>query len=81
MTKILEKLTSRIELELEEKLHSFSRTVLETTGSVDRFATQIDQLGLELGDLMAQMRHSATVSYLRFIFLTVIDEWIGDLYR
>jgi hypothetical protein len=62
VTKILERLASQIELELEEKLQSFNSIVLETTHSVDSFAVQVDQLGVELGVVMARLHHSATVS-------------------
>ncbi|KAH6900696.1 hypothetical protein B0T10DRAFT_571311 [Thelonectria olida] len=62
VTKILERLASQIELELEKKLQTFSRTVIETAHSVDSFAVQVDQLGVELGIVMTRLHHTAAES-------------------
>ncbi|KAH8722129.1 hypothetical protein BGZ61DRAFT_572420 [Ilyonectria robusta] len=56
VTKILEKLTTQIEDELEERLRSLNRAFHETAGSVDTFATQVNEIktGLSMVDEVIQ---------------------------
>lgn len=65
VTKILEKLTTQIEDELEERLRSLNQVFHETAGSVDTFATQVNEIktGLSMVDevIQGQLHRTATV--------------------
>ncbi|KAK7421528.1 hypothetical protein QQZ08_009943 [Neonectria magnoliae] len=66
VTKILETLTTQIEIEIEERLQSLNRVIHHTTDSVDTFAIQVDQLrsGLDkMGELIQdQLQRTAQVT-------------------
>ncbi|KAI5467707.1 hypothetical protein BGZ63DRAFT_478074 [Mariannaea sp. PMI_226] len=56
VTKILEKLTIQVEVELWEKMKSLNRVVQSTADSVDNIAVRVDRAGVEFASVIARLQ-------------------------